>query len=220
MPVPVSLLNRRVQFQRRAPVPATPGADRPGFQAFGIEVWAGYKEGRMQSLDVGGMDVMVPSGILTLLDSPFARGLTGAEQVKIAGLPFQVLGPALPERPSNVLRFGVQGVASRSAFAIAFDTRGETVILRRISGQSNIDATARAIIQGLMPEELVAGINQAERTVFLSAEDLEAAGFPEPPRTQDRIIMRGGKMMNISSVDASTLRIAGTLNAYKIRAMG
>lgn len=221
MPLASALLNRKVRFQRRAPVPSTPGADRPGFSTFGVEVYGAYKDGHMQSLDVGGFDVKVPSGILTLRDSAFARGLSGSEQVLIGDVPFQVLGPALPERPTGALRFGVQGIATRAAFAQVFDMSGETVTVRRVQRSGpNIDVVARAVIMGFTPEELVGGINQAERKIYVSAEDLEKAGFPEPIVTNDRIIMRGGKSLNVIAVDASTLRIAGELRAYLIRAMG
>jgi hypothetical protein len=81
--------------------------------------------------------------------------------------------------------------------------------------------TVRARITGYTPQELASGIMQGNRKAILSAEDVEASGFPLPIRKGgvDSLLVRGAKM-TIQSVDDSTRRIGTVLIAYELGITG
>jgi hypothetical protein len=222
MGFPAGLLNRKVSFLRRALMPAAPDQQRGGYGPIGASMWGGYRPKGPEEITIGGMQLQVSAGVLTVRDDAFTRGLTISDQVVIDGTPYEIYGQRPGERPDGVLRFDVRTAPSRALYAREFDARGEVVIVRRIVANAPaIDAYARARIVGYQPDELVGGIQQGERRVFLSAEDLEAAGWPVPPRVNDKIMIRGGtKQLNVLSVDDSTHRAAGELLVYELRVSG
>jgi len=104
----------------------------------------------------------------------------------------------------------------------AMTRHGETIILRRIVANApSVDVTVPARVSGYAPEELTAGRTQADRKVFILAEDVEASGFPLPLKqgSTDRILVRG-RLMTLTEIDDSTHRVGPTLVAYEIRATG
>ncbi len=67
---------------------------------------------------------------------------------------------------------------------------GEDIILRRVVGttnQQNVDCADRAHVDGVSPEQLVAGIDQATLNCILSPVRINAAGWPggQPPGQPD-----------------------------------
>lgn len=66
------------------------------------------------------------------------------------------------------------------------DRRGELVSFRRMSSGSQQtilnQADVKATVAGYAPVELVNGITSGSRKVIVSRLDLEALGFPVPPK--------------------------------------
>lgn len=98
---------------------------------------------------------------------------------------------------------------------------GETITLRRNNPSPNppTDADVSARVSGFDPEELTGTIQQGDRRVIVLAEDVEAAGWPAPPKRNDKVILRG-RTLNVETVDDSTRRIGGTLIAYDLVVRG
>lgn len=95
------------------------------------------------------------------------------------------------------------------------DLHGEEVTLSR--GATAATVTAR--VTGLSSDELISGIDQRNRKVILLAEDLEAEGWPDRPKLNDRLTVRG-RTMTVDMVDDDTRRVAGTLIAYELTVIG
>ncbi|WP_048710788.1 phage head completion protein [Microvirga massiliensis] len=214
------LLNRRASFRRRAPVPEALGTLRGGFEPLGDPVWAGIKDTRPRDVTIGGLALQVRTATLTLHDSAFARSLTTSDQVVVDGESYEIAGILHTERPDGMLRLDLNNTPGRAQYDREFSIRGEVVTMRRVVPNAPaIEAVARAIVVGYQPDELIGGITQGERRVYVAADDLERAGWPIPPKVNDRIIVRG-RSLNVLSVDDSTHRIAGELMVYDIRASG
>jgi len=100
---------------------------------------------------------------------------------------------------------------------------GEFVTIRRYTGSGlnrpRFDAKARARVTGYVPSELVGTINQGDRRVICSAEDLVNAGFAMPVTATDKIVVHGRELA-IVSVDDNTRRLQGELIALEIQARG
>jgi hypothetical protein len=98
---------------------------------------------------------------------------------------------------------------------------GEMITLRRVTPQGTTNYQVKARVLGYQPDELIGGINQGDRKIYILAEDVEKAGFPAPFKIGggDTVVVRG-RAMNIGVVDDNTHRIAGVLIAYQIKATG
>lgn len=100
---------------------------------------------------------------------------------------------------------------------------GEIVVIRRYTGSGlnrpRFDAEARARVEGYVPSELTATIQQGDRRIVLFEQDLHKMQFPLPVTSQDKIIVRG-RELSIVSVDNSTRRLQGSLIALEIQARG
>lgn len=97
---------------------------------------------------------------------------------------------------------------------------GETITLRRGASVGGHAVYVIARVMGYAPDELIGGITQGDRKIFVLAEDVEAGGFPLPFKPgSDSVLVRGNKL-TIQSVDDNTHRIGGVLIAYEIRATG
>lgn len=66
--------------------------------------------------------------------------------------------------------------------------RGHKVSFRRGLPATNT-ADVFAVVQGYGPGELVNGITSGTRHIIVSRLDLEAAGYPVPPKKGDRIYL-------------------------------
>ena len=97
-----------------------------------------------------------------------------------------------------------QESAKRARAAIG--RRGELISLRRINGAGTVTARAdvKATVAGYAPIELANGITAGSRKVIVSRLDLDAAGYPVPPKKGDRIYLGASfeTPTTIDSVDA------------------
>lgn len=222
MGVPAGLLNRRVTFLRRTVVPTAAYSRRQGFAPYGEELWAGYRPKGTTDITIGGMQLQATTGVLTVRDSDLTRTITTRDQVTVDGELFEIFGRQIGEKPDGMIRFDLRTAPSRDMYAREFDARGDVATIRRVmTGGATVEALARAIFTGFQPDELAGGIVAGERRVYLSAQDLEAAGYPVPPRANDKLVLFGGtRVLNILTVDDFTHRFAGELHVYDIRAAG
>jgi hypothetical protein len=108
---------------------------------------------------------------------------------------------------------------------------GELVTIRRYTGtgtnRPKIDRTVLARVAGYGPTELVGTIQQGDRRVIALADDITEPTTDSPPQTltlpittQDKIVMRDGKELQIIASDDSTRRVQGVLIALEIQARG
>lgn len=111
---------------------------------------------------------------------------------------------------------------ARAMYRRQLQRAGEILIIRRaVPNAPAIEAQVLGRITGYSPEELASGVMQGNRKCLISAEDVEASGFPLPLRAggTDAVVARGAKM-TIQSVDDSTRRVGGVLIAYQIGITG
>ncbi len=214
-------LNLRVLFKRRTPVGAI-NTVRGGYEALGDPVWGDYRDTPSKVSSIAGANLPLKAGLLTIRASSFAYGLTNSDRVEIDGTDFEIENIKSGERV-GFLELFVTGAMNDAAYERDLE-KGEVVTVRRIVANAPaIEAKARARISGYQPDELTGGIQQGDRKVLLSHEDLAAQGFPVPVRTNDKIILirfGGNRVLNVQDVDDSTHRDAGNLAAYLIRATG
>ena len=217
--IPAGLLNRRVEFLTRAPVSNQPGILRGGYVSHGNIEWAHYEDIRSQEIRIGDLTMPGKVGTLTVRASGFTKAITRDHRVVIEGEEFEIVGFVDPPRPDGAIRMSVMSVPSLRGVVREMEQKGEEITVRR-PGEPPIEVTARALVSGYQPDELVGGVNQGDRKVTVSVQDLVKNGFPLPLRPGvDRVVIRG-RAMTISDVDDSTLRIAGVLLAYRLRATG
>lgn len=212
------MLNTRVTFRRRAPMPTTDTA-RAGFVDFGTPVWASFKEGPSREERQGFVTFQRRNGTLTIRDNSWARRITSSDRVVIASQEYAIENVRETERVDGSIRMFVAQVPSGPVFAREVEQRGEVVVVRRLSPPTT--ARARAIVTGYAPDEVTGGVNQGDRKIILLHSDLVAAGFPVPVRRNDKIVLlRPDRLLNVEEVDDSTFRDAGELSVYQIRATG
>lgn len=72
---------------------------------------------------------------------------------------------------------------------------GQAAVLRRLTGtgadQVPTDVTLRAFIRGYAPADLAQGLPQGASEAIISNTEIAAAGWPGPPRKDDRLIANG-----------------------------
>jgi hypothetical protein len=222
MSSPAGRFNRKVTFLRRAARPAVVGTARGGFDELGLPQWGSFREMQPVDRSLAGMPFILRAGVVTVRDSRFVRALTSSDRLEVDGIQFEIQNIAWPIVKNGDVRMTLLEGPTTSTYARQFEQRGEEVTIRRIVPNGTaIQVTVRAIVMGYDPEELVAGINQGDRKILLSYEDLIEKNFPVPLRegSTDRVIVRGRAMI-IAEIDDSTHRAAGTLNAIQIRATG
>jgi hypothetical protein len=213
MGTPAGLLNRRVAILRRS-------LTVPGYEPATEVQWGGFRPRGARGTSIGGLRLNLSSGVLTVRDNAVTRALTTASRVEMDGEAWEIIGRQIAEKPDGMLRFDVQSAPSQAMYDSEFNSRGDIVTVRRIvANQPAVDAQARALITGYRPEEIAGGIQFGHSRIVLSAADLRAANWPEPPRVNDKILL-AGKQYNVLAVDANTHRVAGVLYAYEIQAAG
>src|SRR5687768_15263599 len=129
MGFPAGLLNRKVSFLRRALMPAAPGQQRGGYGPIGASLWGCYRPRGPVEITIGGMQLQVSAGVLTVREGSFTREVTIADQVVIDGTAYEIFGRRQEEKPDGMLRFDVRTAPSRALYAREFDARGEVVIV-------------------------------------------------------------------------------------------
>lgn len=222
--VQAGLLNRRVNFRQRAPMTNTPGVLRVGYVNYGSQEWAAYDDGRPATIPFFDLNLTAKSGTVTVRDSSFTRSLTREHRVVVDDEEFEITAIAFPARPDGAISISVVSIASRASFAREVEQRGEEITIRRVTSTGPaIEKTVRAIVSGYTPDELVGGITQVDRKLTISAEDLEREPnpFPLPLRRggSDKAVVRG-QLMTLEDIDDSSMRMAGQLIAYRVRAKG
>ncbi len=219
MPVRAGDLTDRAVFKRRSPVTDTPGSLRGGFIRVGT-AYANFDESdRPAQASIADLAIQVKSGTLLIRDTSGARAMSSREhRVEIDGDDYRIQNVSYAD--PGVIALSLTGTVNRAGFETEVEQRGEEITVRRVVANAPaIEVTARAIVTGYSPDELVGGVNQADRKVFLSAQDLEDKDFPEPLKRNDKVVIRG-KLMNVEDVDDSTFREAGELIAYRLRVTG
>lgn len=105
---------------------------------------------------------------------------------------------------------------ARRATSRMLNDLGETVTLKRGAATYSV----RALLMGVSPSDVVGSVQQSRRKAIVSAEDVEATGFPVPflPK-QDRLIWNGETLVVIA-VDDATRRVRGELIAYELGISG
>lgn len=100
---------------------------------------------------------------------------------------------------------------------------GEVIHVRRYSGigpgRTYVDTPVYARVTGYQPAELVGTIQQGDRRVIASADDLMNGGFLMPVTPTDKIIVRGRELA-IMGVDDSTRRVGPVLIALELQVRG
>jgi hypothetical protein len=96
---------------------------------------------------------------------------------------------------------------------------GSIVVLRRPANGSgiDIDVSVLAAIRGYQPHELIGGIIQGDRQVVMGNTEIEAAGWPLPPKKNDVVIVRG-KTMKVIEVDI--VEVDSTIVRYNLQVRG
>lgn len=86
---------------------------------------------------------------------------------------------------------------ARAAYRRQLERHGEPLTIRRLvpNGQP-IDATALGKVSGYQPDELTPGVNQGDQKVVALVEDLEAASFPLPVKSGDKVVWLG-RVLNV-----------------------
>lgn len=99
----------------------------------------------------------------------------------------------------------------------------ETILIRRYTGSGStrprFDVPCRARVTGFTPQEMVAGIQQADRKAIVLHDDLIDAGFVLPITNSDFAVVQG-KQHAIRVPDNATRRVAGVTVAYELVLIG
>ena len=106
-------------------------------------------------------------------------------------------------------------------------SNGEDVVLQKIvSGAVSASVTARAIVRGYDPEELVAGIAQQDSLVIVSPTEIDAAAWPGLPDglEDERVPVKGDRVSiagRVRAIEAATgIRMAGELVRIEMQVRG
>lgn len=78
---------------------------------------------------------------------------------------------------------------------------GETVTVRRL-GTPNVDVSVKARLEGYGPADIAGSIIQGDRRCYIGTQDLVAQSFPLPMRKNDKVILAGGRQLNVEGPDA------------------
>lgn len=116
--------------------------------------------------------------------------------------------------------------AHRDAHRRAIAMRGVPITFRRITGaapnSTKVEKTVNAVVTTLVSDQLsssrsgysqslVGSLPQGSRRIIVMAEDLQAAGFPLPVKSNDGITLDTGERLNVTQVDAETRAVAGAI---------
>jgi hypothetical protein len=88
---------------------------------------------------------------------------------------------------------------------------GQAATLRRLSGtgpsQTPTDVAVTAVVRGFQPHEIAAGsgLMQGDRRVIITDHEIAEAGWPGPPRKNDRLVLAGA----LTTVQAVETRYLG-----------
>lgn len=218
MPLPSTSYNRRVTFYRRPPISKIPDESRPTFQQHGVTQWAWWREqGRPRDVMIGTLPLQLKAGEMKLRANSFTRDISASDRVDGLGTFFEVISTI---EADGDIRIEMQEAPTRQVYERAFDLRGEAMtIVRGFDPAPVTRVQVRGIVKGYEPSELVGGIMQGERQIFIFAADVEGTPLGGEVRSNDRITFRG-RTLNIVEVDRDTHTVAGVRNAFQVRAKG
>lgn len=97
---------------------------------------------------------------------------------------------------------------------------GETLTLRRLSGQGAGDYEVLAWVTEMTASDLVGSVQQLRRKAIVLADSVASADFPTPilPK-QDRLLWNG-KILVVMAVDDGSRRVQGVPMAYELELSG
>lgn len=111
----------------------------------------------------------------------------------------------------------------KAQYLAALDEVGEIITIRRVTGtgpnRPKFDVDVRARVTGFTPQELIGGIQQADRKAIVLHDDLVAAGFALPITNSDYAVVQG-RQHAIRVPDNATRRVAGVTIAYELQIVG
>ena len=101
------------------------------------------------------------------------------------------------------------GLADVTRRLVARD--GQAITLRRIAtGQAPVDLSCTAVVRDYRPHELVGSLDQGDRQVIITNDEIVAAAWPGPPRRNDRVVMDAGvftvQAVNTAQLGATIIR--------------
>ncbi len=105
-----------------------------------------------------------------------------------------------------------------SATAAMLSRYGETVVLRRPTGQAQfLNVTCAARVDQFQPHEIAGGVTQGDRKVILSNREIEAGAWPGPPRRGDQIVI-AGRTTTVQGVE--TIAVGGRVVRHNVQVRG
>lgn len=100
---------------------------------------------------------------------------------------------------------------------------GEIITIRRFTGtgpnRPKFEVDVRARVTGFAPNEMIAGIQQADRKAIVLHEDLVSAGLSLPITNSDFVWWQG-RQYAIRVPDNATRRVSGVTIAYELQIVG
>lgn len=211
MPTAAGTLNLKVQFQRRA---------GGVFSSLGEWQWGRMEFERPKSISVGGVTLEGRSGRLTVRSTDLAMMVTQGDRAVIEGHAFSIVMRKQLSRSTDDATFEVESALAPGLYAEMLTRDGATVeVVRALGKPEEKRATVKALVWGFAPDEIVTEVDQGKRHVLALASDFTAAGFPVPPKKNDRLFVRGSETV-IQTVDADTHRVGTELNAYLMTVLG
>lgn len=113
--------------------------------------------------------------------------------------------------------------AIKASYRTSLAKYGETITIRRVTGtgpnRPKFEVNVRARVTGFAPQELIGGIQQADRKAIVLHDDLVAAGFALPITNSDYAVVQG-RQHAIRVPDNATRRVAGVTIAYELQIVG
>jgi hypothetical protein len=91
---------------------------------------------------------------------------------------------------------------SPESVALALRRIARRAVLRRTENDVNTDVTVWAMLRGGTPVTLVGGLQQAQRTITISVQEIADTSWPGPPRDNDLIQIDGAWMTQQGPADA------------------
>jgi hypothetical protein len=113
-------------------------------------------------------------------------------------------------------------IAAIASLDRALTATGQLLTVRRYTGTdttSPTDAQTLGLVQGYKALDVVKGssIQQAEQTVVMSPSGLRSAGWPEPIKNGDRVVV-DGKERRVTQI--STNSVEGVTVRYNLTVIG
>ena len=96
---------------------------------------------------------------------------------------------------------------------------GETIRLRRVTQRIPFDVACQVLVTIGGATTLVGGVQQTADRVLMTADELDAARWPGPPRHGDQVIYDDGTIAIVQG-RADTRRMSGGDRVFTLTAIG